>query len=129
MRTEAKIAILKAAAQKIKSFGFKVYICANKNSGFAWGTYSDGKTVGGFDVDAFGFVSVKTRHRPATDIGTGFRVERELLVDEITKSICLEGLSLCPRWWIGPMKNIVKYTPEEFFKEEFEKWGNHYDEL
>lgn len=128
MRTEAKMAILKAAAQKIKSFGYKVYICEGR-SGLAWGTYSDGKTVGGFDVDGFGFVSVKTRHRPATDIGTGFCVKDELLVDEITKSICLEGLSLCPIWWTDSVKNIVKYTPEEYFKEESEKWGNNYEEL
>lgn len=123
------MAILKAAAQKIKSFGYKVYICTGKYTDLIWGVYADGKTVGGFNVDDFGFVSVKTCHRPATDIGTGFCVKDELLVDEITKSICLEGLSLCPRWWTGSVKNIVKYTPEEFFKEDSEKWGNHYEEL
>lgn len=125
METARKMAILKDAAQRIKSFGFKVYICVG-GSGLAWGVYTDGKTVGGFDVD--GFVSVKTRHRPASGVGTGICVKDEMLASEITEDICREGLSLCPRWWKDSVKNIVKYTPEVFFKEELEKWNCNYEE-
>ena len=128
METARKMAILKDAAQRIKSFGFKVDICVGE-SGLAWGVYTDGKTVGGFDVDGFGFMSVKTRHRPASGVGTGICVRDEMLASEITEDICREGLSLCPRWWKDSVKNIVKYTPEEFFKQESEKWGNRYDEI
>ena len=40
METARKMAILKDAAQRIKSFGFKVYICVGE-SGLAWGVYSN----------------------------------------------------------------------------------------
>lgn len=129
MTTEERKAILTRAAQQIKSFGYRAYIVKDKPSGLIWGVFTDGKVIAGVDVDGFGFISVGTRHKPCTGCGTGFRVQDELLPSEITEDICRQAVSMCPSWYRDSLKGVVKWTPEEFFKTEREKWNNEYEEV
>lgn len=121
MQDSDRIEILKAAAEKIKSFGFQVMLADRPGDCLPWGILTDGKNVGYFQVDGFGFVDINTIHRPGKE-GTGFSIEGELLVKEITKEMCERSFITCPEWYLHEYKAdpgaIRKYTLEEYLNQK-----------
>lgn len=121
MRDSERIEILKAAAEKIKSFGFRVMLADRPGDCLPWGILTDGKRVGYFEVNCFGLLNINTVHKPCI-AGTGFSIGSDLLIKDITKELCEQSFAFCPEWYFHAIdarpSEIRKYTLEEYLKQK-----------
>ena len=65
-----------AIAEKIKSFGFYVYITDSEY--YNYGYYTDNTNIAYFQYDRFDGLSLTTVHKPCREHGTGFIVEKNI---------------------------------------------------
>ena len=74
--------LFEKAVALIKRYGYRIY--GFKKDGYAF--FTDGKNIGHFQTNEFGYLNFGTVHRPNRIAGTGYRVATGITsVDEITE--------------------------------------------
>ena len=96
-------------AEKIKSFGFEVWIFSDGTYNYGYAT--DGKHVGYFQQDVFpGQIVFSTCHKPNKNWGTGFSCQDPYNgVFEITKQDVLDSFKV-PFAWNGKVVHVKPYS-------------------
>lgn len=127
MRIEDKRELVQLAADKIKSFGYDVWVMDDR--GFVWGIFSNGDTVAYFQSGEFFGISVSSKHKPMSNVGSGINVADNINLDQLTPEICEDALRVAPNWWRRKFpkqaSRIRKYTMSEFW-EDANKRGLNY---
>lgn len=94
MNWEIKKEMVNDAAEKIKSYGYRVFVYTDDKIGVCYGFFSDGNYVGYFQSDWNAYL-VSMYGTPSVEVIDGFRHQET----NITKEICERAVSgEIPMW-------------------------------
>ena len=106
---------------KLKSFGFTVYICKNRINNYC--IFTNGKDIGymqaaDFNMDGVNFTTV---HKRSGQYGTGFMIGLWSLptpLDILTKEIALQAFAYAPNIKKYNCPYVEKYADMDDFKKD-----------
>lgn len=112
-------------AEKIRSFGFTVFVSNLANPGVAanYGIFTDDRNIGRFYEDEFNreSVSLTTVHKSGP-CGTGFGIMSNVTLERLNLELLKKCFVLAPAWF-GPSYNgvngVEKYVNIEDWKNTF----------
>lgn len=93
--------------EKIKSFGYKVRICKNKTYNYAY-IIDKHNTVGYCHKNKFDGIHLGTKHHPNRKCGTGFEVEGNVMLNELTPAMVLRCFCIVPQGYSHSYHALVK---------------------
>lgn len=93
--------------EKIKSFGYKVRICKSMDYNYAY-IIDKHNVVGYCDKDRFYGINIGTQHHPCRECGSGFSVERNVMLNELTPSMVLRCFCIVPQGYSHSYHALVK---------------------
>ena len=116
-------AYFKKAVERIKSFGFRVFVHENKPGElpYCYGYFSDGKNIGYFQLGWFFGVRWSTVNGPGShNVGTGFSCEDDgVEVSQLTPERLREAFQSVPYWYrLGRNERVCKWKDLDAFLED-----------
>lgn len=93
--------------EKIKSFGYKVRICKSMDFNYAY-IIDKHNVVGYCEKDRFYGINISTRHHPCRGYGSGYSIERNVMLNELTPSIVLRCFCILPQGYSDSYYALVK---------------------
>ena len=120
-----------AAARRIKELGFRVFVREHKpgENGSYWGYFSDGKSVGYFQLGWYFGICWSTVNAPGSKgVGTGFSCEDEgVEYTDLTAERLREAFQAVPYWYrLGKDDKVVKFRDLDEFLEHQRKRESWY---
>ena len=120
MNWQVKKEMVLDAAEKIKSYGYRVFLVEDDRFGSYYGYFSDGNNVGYFQVDWYAY-SVSKCIAPSISVIDGLRdketqITREICEHALSDNIPYHGLKYKPR--LHKLDELLnRYKDSEYFKE------------